>query len=107
MYGTNEIIIPQRSLLALLFMEVLHPFFVFQFFSFVIWCLDEYVLYGSAILIMTVISAIGSGLSTYFVSVYSLLENFRKRISGNDIRLCFYRTSVNYIKECAPAMLFT
>lgn len=68
MYGTNEIIIPQRSIFALIFIEVLNPFFVFQFFSFVIWCLDEYVLYASAIMIMTVISVVGSGLSTYFVS---------------------------------------
>ncbi|XP_065336343.1 polyamine-transporting ATPase 13A3-like [Cloeon dipterum] len=52
-YGGNEIIVPVRSIFALLFLEVLNPFYVFQFFSFVLWFLDEYVLYAMAILIMS------------------------------------------------------
>ncbi|XP_065220053.1 polyamine-transporting ATPase 13A3-like isoform X2 [Planococcus citri] len=79
-YGTNEIIIPQRGVVTLLFFEILNPFYVFQFFSFVIWCLDDYVLYATAIMIMTVISIIGSGLSTYFNQ-----RELHKRVCSSDV----------------------
>lgn len=68
-YGTNEILIPQRSLPVLFIVEILNPFFVFQFFSFTVWCLDDYFLYATAVMIMSLISITGAGLSAYFVSI--------------------------------------
>lgn len=67
-YGTNEIVIKQRSLLTIFVVEILNPFFVFQLFSFAVWCLDEYILYATTIMIMTITSVILSGYSTYKVS---------------------------------------
>lgn len=73
-YGTNEMIVPQRSVLTLLIVEILNPFFVFQFFSFIIWCLDDYVFYASTIMVMTLFSVVGSGLSTYCVGYQKLFK---------------------------------
>ncbi|XP_059486212.1 polyamine-transporting ATPase 13A3-like isoform X2 [Neocloeon triangulifer] len=52
-YGSNEIVVPVKSILALLFLEVLNPFYIFQFFSFCLWFADDYILYAMAILIMS------------------------------------------------------
>jgi cation-transporting ATPase 13A3/4/5 len=49
-----------RSIFELLFLEILNPFYVFQFFSFLLWFIDDYVYYASAILLM---SAIGVGVT--------------------------------------------
>ncbi|XP_066996755.2 polyamine-transporting ATPase 13A3 [Anabrus simplex] len=53
-YGANEIIVPVRGILALLFLEVLNPFYVFQFFSFCLWFADDYMYYAMAILAMSI-----------------------------------------------------
>jgi cation-transporting ATPase 13A2 len=52
-YGHNEINVPLRSIMSLLFLEVLNPFYVFQVFSFCLWFADDYVYYAVAILIMS------------------------------------------------------
>lgn len=76
MYGTNEILVPQRSLPVLFIVEILNPFFVFQLFSFAVWCLDDYFLYATAVMIMSLISITGAGLSAYFVSMRKILHLF-------------------------------
>lgn len=67
-YGKNEIDVPLRSVLELLFLEVLNPFYVFQFFSFILWFADDYVYYAIAILIMSAISVIMTVIQTRNVS---------------------------------------
>ncbi|KAK9506093.1 hypothetical protein O3M35_008091 [Rhynocoris fuscipes] len=52
-YGANEIIVPMRSITALLFLEVLNPFYIFQIFSLTLWMVDDYVYYAFAILLMS------------------------------------------------------
>uniref|UniRef100_A0A023F2U2 Cation-transporting ATPase n=1 Tax=Triatoma infestans TaxID=30076 RepID=A0A023F2U2_TRIIF len=52
-YGANEIIVPMRSITALLLLEVLNPFYIFQIFSFILWMVDDYVYYALAILFMS------------------------------------------------------
>lgn len=52
-YGLNEIIVPMRSVTALLFLEVLNPFYIFQIFSFTLWIVDNYVYYALCILVMS------------------------------------------------------
>ncbi|KAG8223414.1 hypothetical protein J437_LFUL003687 [Ladona fulva] len=52
-YGPNEILTPVQSLLTLLVLEVLDPFYVFQAFSLAVWCAEEYYYYAIAIFIMS------------------------------------------------------
>ncbi|XP_014273142.1 polyamine-transporting ATPase 13A3 [Halyomorpha halys] len=57
-YGMNEIIVPMRSVMALLFLEVLNPFYIFQIFSFTLWIVDNYVYYALCILAMSCCSIV-------------------------------------------------
>uniref|UniRef100_A0A4Y0BJT0 Cation-transporting ATPase n=1 Tax=Anopheles funestus TaxID=62324 RepID=A0A4Y0BJT0_ANOFN len=52
-YGSNEIFIPVRSVLTLLFLEVLNPFYVFQIFSVILWFFYEYYYYAVVIILMS------------------------------------------------------
>lgn len=42
LYGPNVLRIPVASRLSLLAKEMMHPFYVFQYASVLIWCLEEY-----------------------------------------------------------------
>lgn len=57
-YGNNEIVIPVKSILTLLCLEVLNPFYVFQLFSFGLWVADNYYYYAMVILTMSSIGII-------------------------------------------------
>ncbi|XP_055531150.1 polyamine-transporting ATPase 13A3 [Wyeomyia smithii] len=59
-YGSNEILIPLRGIITLLFLEVLNPFYVFQIFSVCLWFAYDYYYYATVILLM---SAFGISLS--------------------------------------------
>nr|XP_050858896.1 polyamine-transporting ATPase 13A3 isoform X2 [Vespula vulgaris] len=52
-YGNNEIVIPVKSIITLLCLEVLNPFYVFQLFSFCLWVADDYYYYAMVILSMS------------------------------------------------------
>ncbi|XP_071500491.1 polyamine-transporting ATPase 13A3-like [Diadema antillarum] len=55
-YGKNEIEIAVPSYLKLLIKELLHPFYLFQIFSIILWILEVYYVYGGCILFIIVIS---------------------------------------------------
>ncbi|KAI5626585.1 putative cation-transporting ATPase 13A3, partial [Silurus asotus] len=55
-YGVNEIAVKVPSVLKLLVKEVLNPFYIFQLFSVILWCADEYYYYAMAIMLMSIIS---------------------------------------------------
>ncbi|KRZ13655.1 putative cation-transporting ATPase W08D2.5, partial [Trichinella zimbabwensis] len=55
-YGANEIAIRLKSVLELVFTEVLNPFYVFQLFSVTIWFSDTYYYYASIVLLMSACS---------------------------------------------------
>ncbi|XP_051966809.1 polyamine-transporting ATPase 13A3-like isoform X1 [Xyrauchen texanus] len=55
-FGLNEIDVKVPSLFKLLIKEVLNPFYIFQLFSVILWCTDEYYYYAMAIVIMSFIS---------------------------------------------------
>lgn len=44
----------ESSIVTLLFLEVLNPFYIFQLFSFILWFSDEYYYYAAAIMLMSV-----------------------------------------------------
>jgi cation-transporting P-type ATPase 13A2 len=57
-YGKNLITISLPNPLALLVDEVLHPFYLFQLFSVVLWYIEPYYTYATAIVIISTIGAV-------------------------------------------------
>ncbi|XP_055312779.1 polyamine-transporting ATPase 13A3 isoform X2 [Sitodiplosis mosellana] len=53
-YGSNQIFIPLKSVLTLLFLEVLNPYYVFQVFSVGLWFSYNYYYYAVVIILMSV-----------------------------------------------------
>ena len=72
-YGNNEIRIPLKSIPELLFLEILNPFYVFQFCSFILWFLDNYYSYAIAILAMSSFGIAMSIIQTRRVSFHAFL----------------------------------
>jgi cation-transporting ATPase 13A3/4/5 len=65
-YGTNEMSIPVKSVAALVADEMWHPFYVFQYFSVVIWVAgDQYYIYAVCIFLITWFSIITSAVETH------------------------------------------
>lgn len=60
-FGPNIIDIKEKSTSQLLIDEALHPFYVFQVFSIILWAFDEYYYYASCIFIISIFS-VGSTL---------------------------------------------
>ncbi|KAI5285610.1 hypothetical protein KEM54_000434 [Ascosphaera aggregata] len=58
-FGQNAIDIEQKSVGQILIEEVLHPFYIFQVASLVLWSLDEYFYYAACIFIISV-SSVGA-----------------------------------------------
>jgi cation-transporting ATPase 13A2 len=56
LYGENTTDMPVKSVLYLLFDEVLHPFYIFQLASVIIWLCDSYYLYAVTIVVSSVVS---------------------------------------------------
>ncbi|RGB37802.1 hypothetical protein C1646_733303 [Rhizophagus diaphanus] len=63
-FGPNVIDIQEKSTLQLLTDEVLHPFYIFQVFSIILWGLDEYYYYAACIFIITATSVINTLIET-------------------------------------------
>jgi magnesium-transporting ATPase (P-type) len=57
-YGENLISVPIPNIINLLFDEVLHPFYLFQLFSVILWYVEVYYTYATAIIIISSIGAI-------------------------------------------------
>ncbi|GCC19852.1 hypothetical protein chiPu_0018575 [Chiloscyllium punctatum] len=55
-YGENQIDVKVPSIPRLLIKEVLNPFYIFQVFSVILWTFDDYYLYASTIVFMSVVS---------------------------------------------------
>ncbi|KAK9242935.1 hypothetical protein V1506DRAFT_516715 [Lipomyces tetrasporus] len=55
-FGENSIEIEDKTIPQLLVEEVLHPFYIFQLFSMILWGLDEYYYYAACIFVISVIS---------------------------------------------------
>lgn len=63
-YGLNLILIPLPGPFQLLLDEVLHPFYLFQLFSVILWYIEVYATYATAIVIISSIGAIISVVQT-------------------------------------------
>uniref|UniRef100_A0A0W0FH30 Cation-transporting ATPase n=1 Tax=Moniliophthora roreri TaxID=221103 RepID=A0A0W0FH30_MONRR len=56
LFGDNEIDIEGKSTLSLLVEEVIHPFYVFQIASIILWSLDDYFYYAFCIAVISMAS---------------------------------------------------
>jgi len=56
--------IPIPSIPSLLIREVLHPFFVFQIYSVILWCFEAYFYFAACILIIAAVSIIATLIET-------------------------------------------
>ncbi|CAN3376596.1 hypothetical protein DIURU_002655 [Diutina rugosa] len=63
-FGLNQIAIETKSTRQLLVDEVLHPFYVFQVFSVLLWLADNYYYYASCIFVISGASIINSLIET-------------------------------------------
>jgi cation-transporting P-type ATPase 13A2 len=73
LYGANELKIPVKSPLELLAEEMIHPFYVFQYASVLIWCLEAYYSYSLIIVAITMFSILTTVYQTY---------RYRKRLAA-------------------------
>ncbi|GFR50065.1 hypothetical protein Agub_g12207, partial [Astrephomene gubernaculifera] len=65
-YGTNEMSIPVKSIPMLIFDEMWHPFYVFQYFSILIWVVgDDYYSYAVCIAAITWFSIISAAVEAH------------------------------------------
>jgi cation-transporting ATPase 13A2 len=64
LFGNNNIDVQIKNPIALLLDEILHPFYIFQVFSIIVWILTEYYLYAAVIFISSAISALISLIET-------------------------------------------
>lgn len=76
-YGLNEITVPYKGVVTLLFLEVLNPFYVFQIFSVILWFSYNYYYYAVVIIFM---SAFGISMSIIQTkknqdALYSTVQN--------------------------------
>jgi len=55
-FGSNVAQIHQKSTFSFLMDEVLHPFYIFQVFSIILWCVEDYYYYAFCIFVMSVFS---------------------------------------------------
>ncbi|XP_071449317.1 polyamine-transporting ATPase 13A3-like [Hetaerina americana] len=99
-YGPNEIVIPVKSVFALLVLEVLTPFYIFQLFSLGVWFAEDYFYYAIAVIIMLIF---GSG-----TSVLQTRRNqmqLRKTIHSAEIATVVRRTDGRGTQEVCQDVL--
>jgi cation-transporting ATPase 13A2 len=64
LFGSNGIRVEVKNPIALLLDEVLHPFYIFQLFSVILWCFEDYYVYAAVIFLSSSLSAILSLIET-------------------------------------------
>lgn len=78
-YGNNEISVPVQTVLTLLVLEALTPFYVFQLFSLIVWMCELYFYYTIAIIIMSVV-----GITTSIIQTRKNQKNLKGTVHSSD-----------------------
>ncbi|XP_021950610.1 probable cation-transporting ATPase 13A3 isoform X2 [Folsomia candida] len=79
-YGNNEIKVEVKSIVKLLFLEVLNPFYVFQIFSVSLWLSDNYIYFSIAIIVMSVF-----GITSTIIQTRKNQQKLRTTVQSSDI----------------------
>ncbi|XP_064642125.1 polyamine-transporting ATPase 13A3-like isoform X2 [Lineus longissimus] len=80
LYGTNSMPVRVQPIVKLLFQEVLNPFYIFQIFSCTLWYFDEYEIYASCIVFISLVS-----LSTGVYQTRKMQRELRDTIASSSI----------------------
>ncbi|PSN35079.1 putative cation-transporting ATPase 13A3 [Blattella germanica] len=78
-YGLNEIPVEVQSLMTLLFLEIINPFYIFQVFSLCVWLSDHYYYYPIAIVLMSAL-----GISTTIIQTRKNQKKLRDTVHSSD-----------------------
>ncbi|XP_057652455.1 polyamine-transporting ATPase 13A3-like isoform X1 [Diorhabda carinulata] len=79
-YGSNLIEIKEQSVLTLISLEVLTPFYIFQLLSFILWMCDDYYYYAACIMLMT-----SAGVVTSVMQTKKNQKNLKSTIHSSDV----------------------
>ncbi|VVC45388.1 Hypothetical protein CINCED_3A014162 [Cinara cedri] len=88
-YGPNIIDVPLQTISSLIFTEVLNPFYVFELFSFLLWYLDDYLSYATAIFVISLVSII-----TAVIQTRKNQRNLRSTVNSSDVANVLRENSV-------------
>jgi len=86
LYGSNEIVIVVKSILELVAEEMVHPFYVFQYASVAIWCLQQYYSYSTIIVLITLCSILSTAIQAY---------RYRKKLAA----MAYFSCDVDVIRS--------
>ncbi|KAJ1023230.1 hypothetical protein NDA16_003383 [Ustilago loliicola] len=64
LFGENQVSVKGKSVADIMIEEVLHPFYIFQIYSIVLWCNDEYVPYAIVIGVVSIIGIVATTVTT-------------------------------------------
>ncbi|EWG83360.1 hypothetical protein R008_O13306 [Saccharomyces cerevisiae R008] len=85
-FGKNQINLRMKTSSEILFNEVLHPFYVFQVFSIILWGIDEYYYYAACIFLISVLSIFDS-------------LNEQKKVSRNLAEMSHFHCDVRVLRD--------
>lgn len=71
-YGNNNIVVQLQSIIVLLLLEVLNPFYIFQVFTVALWLAEDYLYYTIAIILMSLFGITSTIIQTRKVCTYML-----------------------------------
>ncbi|EGU11382.1 Ca-transporting ATPase [Rhodotorula toruloides ATCC 204091] len=78
LFDSNAIEIEAKSIGTLLMDEVLHPFYIFQIVSILLWAIDDYFYYAFAIGVISIVSIVSTLLETRAVRPIRPLKNVQR-----------------------------
>ncbi|TKY89717.1 hypothetical protein EX895_001502 [Sporisorium graminicola] len=64
LFGENQVTVRGKSVVDLLIEEVLHPFYIFQIYSIILWCNDDYVPYAIVIAVVSIVGIVATTVTT-------------------------------------------
>ncbi|KAI5293988.1 hypothetical protein KEM52_004903 [Ascosphaera acerosa] len=102
-FGPNLIDIEQKSVGQILVQEALHPFYIFQVASLILWSLDEYYYYAACIFIISVFS-IGATVIETRSTMHRLKDLSHFECDIHVLRSGFWRSISS--KELVPGDVF-
>ena len=76
LYGPNLIHVPVKSVLELLLLQVLNPFYIFQVSAIIIWCMVENYYFAAAVFLMSATGVIISIIQTRKVSILNYCDMY-------------------------------
>ncbi|KAI8425683.1 hypothetical protein MSG28_011492 [Choristoneura fumiferana] len=77
-YGLNEIKVPVQSVLTLVLLEVVNPFYVFQVFTIAVWLAEPYYYYCGAVVLMSTF-----GVATSVIQTKKNQESLRATVEAH------------------------